>query len=296
MWKGTIGYGMAAIPVKAYTATEEHTVELHQIHATDGGRLRQKRVCEIDGEEVSADEVARGYELPAGDVVMLTDDDLATLPAATPRLIDVRAFVPLDQIDPISFNKSYFLEPEAPGVKPYVLLAEALQQSGRAAVVTVALRQRESLGVLRVRDQVLMLTTMLWPDEIRTPDFPFLHEDVDVAVRAVRAAVEAIEELSGAFVPDQYIDRYQAAMEALIEAKVEGRDVVRPVAAEEDAAVVDLIDALRSSVEAALDSRAKDSASAVSRARAAARKAAAAKSEAEKAAKPRRRATTKSPR
>jgi DNA end-binding protein Ku len=296
MWKGTIGYGLAAIPVKAYTATEEHTLELHQMHATDGGRLRQKRVCEIDGEEVPLEEVARGYELPAGDVVMLTDDDLASLPAATPRLIDVRAFVPLEQIDPISFNKSYFLEPEPSGVKPYVLLAEALHQAERAAVVTVALRTRESLGVLRVRDQVLMLTTMLWPDEIRSPDFPFLHEDVDVAVRAVRAAVEAIEELSGVFVPDQYVDRYQEAMEALIEAKVEGREVVRPVAAEEDAAVVDLIDALRSSVEAALDTRAKDNASAVSRARAAARKAAEAKSEAEQAAKPRRRATTKSPR
>lgn len=284
MWKGTIGYGTAAIPVKAYTATEERTVELHQIHVTDGGRLRQRRVCEIDGAEVEPAEVARGYELPAGDVVVLTDADLATLPVPTPRLINVRAFVPLDQIDPISFNRSYFLEPEPAGVKPYVLLAEALHQARRAAVVTVALRQRESLAVLRVRGQVLMLTTMLWPDEIRTPDFPFLHQDVDVVVPAVRAAVDAIEKLSVAFVPEQYTDRHRTAMEELIAAKVDGRDVVRPVAVEEDATVVDLIAALRASAETALRAGDEADAGPVGKARSAARKAAEAKAEAAKAA------------
>lgn len=286
MWKGTIGYGMAAIPVKAYTATEEHDIELHQLHAPDGGRIRQKRVCEVDGEEVPFAEIARGYEMPAGDVIMLSDDDLATLPLATTRLIDVRAFVPIDQIDAISFNKSYYLEPEPAGVKPYVLLSEALQQSGRAAVVKVALRARESLGVLRVRDQVIVLTTMLWPDEIRVPDFPFLHEDVDLVRPEVHAAVEAIEQLSGTFVASDYTDRYREALEDLIEAKIEGREIMRPAAAEEDATVGDLITALQASVEAAMKSRnGKD---AVAKARAAAGKAAAAKDDATKAAtKPR---------
>src|SRR5919197_1694394 len=255
MWKGTIGYGMAAIPVKAYTATEEHDIELRQMHATDGGRIRQKRVCEVDGEEVPFSEVARGYEMPAGDVVMLTDEDLATLPLATTRLIDVRAFVPIDQVDPISFSKSYYLEPEPAGIKPYVLLSEALQQSNRAAVVKVALRARESLGVLRVRDQVLLLTTMLWPDEIRVPDFPFLHEDVDFVGPEVHAAVAAIEQLSGHFVPTDYTDRYREALEDLIEAKIEGREVMRPAAAEEEATGEALITALQASVEEAMKSR-----------------------------------------
>ena len=282
MWKGTIGYGMAAIPVKAYTATEEHDIELHQMHATDGGRIRQKRVCEVDGDEVPFTEVARGYEMPAGDVIMLTDDDMATLPLATTRLIDVRAFVPLDQIDPISFSKSYYLEPEPAGVKPYMLLSEALQQSGRAAVVKVALRARESLGVLRVRDQVLLLTTMLWPDEIRVPDFPFLHEDVDLVGPEVHAAVQAIEQLSGTFVAAQYTDRYREALEDLIEAKIEGREVVRPAAVEEDATVEDLITALQESVAAAMKSR--NGSDAVAKAKSAARKAESAKDDAGKAA------------
>jgi DNA end-binding protein Ku len=283
MWKGTIGYGQAAIPVKAYTATEEHDIELHQMHGTDGGRIRQKRVCEVDGEEVPFTEVVRGYEMPAGDVVMLTDDDLATLPLATTRLIDVRAFVPVDQIDPISFSKSYYLEPEPAGIKPYVLLSEALQQSGRAAVVKVALRARESLGVLRVRDQVILLTTMLWPDEIRVPDFPFLHEDVDLVGPEVHAAVEAIEQLSGTFVASQYTDRYREALEDLIEAKIEGREIVRPAAREEDSTVEDLITALQASVDAAMRTRAESPTNgkeAVAKARSAAGKAAAAKDDA----------------
>jgi len=291
MWKGTIGYGQAAIPVKAYTATEEHDIELHQLHLPDGGRIRQKRVCEVDGEEVPFTEIARGYEMPAGDVVMLTDEDLATLPLATTRLIDVRAFVPIEQIDSISFSKSYYLEPEPAGVKPYVLLSEALQQSGRAAVVKVALRARESLGVLRVRDQVILLTTMLWPDEIRVPDFPFLHEDVDLVGPEVHAAVHAIEQLSGTFVAAQYTDRYREALEDLIEAKIEGRDVVRPAAVEEDATVEDLITALQDSVAAAMKSR--NGSDAVAKAKSAARKAESAKNDAGKsAAKSRSRAKT----
>jgi DNA end-binding protein Ku len=290
MWKGTIGYGAAAIPVRAYTATEEHDIELHQMHGPDGGRIRQKRVCEVDGEEVPFNEVVRGYEMPAGDVVMLTEDDLATLPLATTRLIDVRAFVPLDEIDPISFAKSYYLEPEPAGLKPYLLLSEALDRAGRAAVVKVALRARESLGVLRVRDQVIVLTTMLWPDEIRVPDFPFLHEEVDLVGPEVHAAVEAIEQLSGTFVPADYTDRYREALEDLIEAKIEGREIIRPAAAEEEATVADLITALQASVDAAMQSRnGKD---AVSKARSAARKAAAAKDDASKAAKSRQRTKT----
>jgi DNA end-binding protein Ku len=289
MWKGTIGYGAAAIPVRAYTATEEHDIELHQLHSTCGGRIRQKRVCEIDGEEVPFTEVSRGYEMPAGDVVVLTEQDLATLPLPSNRSIDVRAFVPEEQVDSISFSKSYYLEPEPSGIRPYVLLAEALQRSSRAAVVKVALRQRESLGVLRVRDQVIVLTTMLWPDEIRVPDFPFLHEDVELIPPEVHAAVEAIEQLSDTYVPAQYTDRYREALEDLIEAKIEGRETLRPMATTEDATVGDLLDALQASVDTAMKARATptNGKDAVGKAKAAATKAAAAREEATKAAKSR---------
>jgi DNA end-binding protein Ku len=281
MWRGTIGYGSAAIPVKAYTATEEHDIELHQLHSTDGGRIRQKRVCEVDGEEVPSGEIARGYEMPAGDVVMLSDEDMAILPTPTSRLIDVRAFVPIKEIDPIAFAKTYYLEPEPAGLKPYLLLSEALHQAERAAVVKVALRARESLGVLRVRDGVIMLTTMLWPDEIRVPDFAFLHEDVELVAPEVHAAVAAIEQLSGTFVASDYTDRYREALEDLIEAKIDGRDVIRPAAGDEESTVSDLITALRTSVDAAMQTRRNG---AVDKAKSAAGKAAQAKADAAEAA------------
>jgi DNA end-binding protein Ku len=297
VWKGTIGFGAAAIPVKAYSATEEHGTGLQQRHASDGGRIRQKRICEIDGAEVAYADIAKGYELPDGDVVMLSDEDFATLPLPTLHSIEVCAFAPLAQVDPIYFAKSYYLEPEMTGVKPYILLSEALQQSGRVAVVKVAIRQRETLGVLRVRDQVIVLATMLWPDEIRTPDFPFLHQDVDVQLSQLRAAVASIELLAGKFAPHQYTDRYREALAALIKAKAEGAEVVRPSEPHQDAALVDLMTALQDSVDATAPKSAEDGPDipapatremAVRKARTAAKKAASAKEEAHQAAaKPR---------
>jgi DNA end-binding protein Ku len=159
-------------PVKAYSATEESSVSLNQVHRIDGSRIKNRRVCErvceVDEAEVPSSEIAKGYQVPGGDVVLLTEEDFASLPLSTAHSIDIRAFAPLEQIDPVYFGKTYFLEPEPAGTKPYVL-SEAHQQSGRIAVVRVALRQRETLGALRVRDQLIMLQTMLWPDEIRTP-------------------------------------------------------------------------------------------------------------------------------
>jgi DNA end-binding protein Ku len=293
VWKGTIGFGAAAIPVKAYAATEEHGTGLHQLHASDGGRIRQKRICEIDGAEVPYAEISKGYELPDGDVVILSDEDLATLPLPTLHSIEVCAFAPLEQVDPIYFAKSYYLEPEVTGVKPYVLLSEALQQSGLVAVVKIAIRQRETLGVLRVRDQVIVLATMLWPDEIRTPEFPFLHQDVDVRLPELRAAVASIEQLAGNFAPRQYADGYREALTALINAKAEGAEVVRPTEVRQDAGVVDLMTAFQESVDAATPTPAEDMPdipapatreTAVRRARTAAKKAAAAKDDATNAA------------
>lgn len=245
VWKGTIGFGTYAIPVKAYSATEEHNIPLHQVHEPDGGRVRVKWVCEVDGAEVPAAEIAKGYPVPNGDVVLLTAGDFASLVAPTTQSMDVVGFTPADQVDPMYFARSYYLEPEPAGTKPYVLLSEALQQAGRIAIVKVTLRQRETLGALRVRDQVILLETMLWPDEIRRPDFPFLHEDVDLRRGELRNAVSLIEDLTRDFEPGRYTDRYREALEGLIQAKLDGDDVLQPTAAEQAEGVTRLLAALQ---------------------------------------------------
>jgi DNA end-binding protein Ku len=183
---------------------------------------------------------------------VLTDEDFKDLPLTTSRAIDVLQFVPLEEVDPIYFQKSYYLEPEKAGAKPYVLLREALERSGKVAVVKVALRNRESLATLRVREGVVVLETMLWPDEVRTPDFAFLDEDVDVREQELTMAGSLIETLTGEFDPTQYTDRYREALQAVIDAKVEGREVVQPEGGQPTAGtVVDLMAALRASVDAA---------------------------------------------
>ncbi|HVA59383.1 MAG TPA: Ku protein [Mycobacteriales bacterium] len=256
IWKGAISFGLVTIPVKLYSATDVKDVSFHQVHRADGGRIRFKRVCSIDGEEVPFSDIAKGYELGTGEVVMLGDEDFADLPLRTSRSIDVLTFVPLDQVDPMYFERSYYLEPETAGTKPYVLLREALEQSGRVALVKVALRQRETLAALRVRDGVFVLETMLWPDEIRTPDFAFLDEEVPVRPQELAMAVSLIETLAGDFDPMAYTDDYRSALQELIEAKIAGRDVVAPAEpTQTGGAVVDLMAALRASVEAARGGR-----------------------------------------
>src|SRR5512139_2759124 len=255
IWKGAISFGLVTIPVKVYSATEQRDVTFNQVHRTDGGRIKYKRVCTVDGEEVPYADIAKGYELPGGDMVVLTDEDFADLPLSTSRRIDVLQFTPEEQVDAIYFNKSYYLEPEGAGTKPYVLLRDALEDSGKVAIVKVALRQRESLATLRVRDGVLVLETMLWPDEIRTPDFAFLEEDVETRLQELTMASSLIDTMTYDFDPGEYTDAYREALQAVIEAKVEGHEVARPEAAEEAPAAVDLLSALRASVEAAKKGR-----------------------------------------
>jgi DNA end-binding protein Ku len=252
IWKGAISFGLVTIPVKLYSATEEKNVSFHQVHRDDGGRIRYKRVCSVDGEEVSYGDIAKGYELSSGETVILTDEDFADLPLSSSRTIDVLQFVPLEQVDPIYFAKSYYLEPERTGTKPYVLLRDALEQSDKVAVVKVALRQREQLATLRVRDGVFVLETMLWPDEIRAPEFGFLDEDVEVRPQELTMAGSLIDSLTAEFDPSQYTDEYREALEAVISAKVEGQEIVQPAAEQpQGGAVLDLMAALRASVEAA---------------------------------------------
>ena len=256
IWKGAVSFGLVSIPVKLYTATEEKDVSFHQVHREDGGRIRYKRVCQIDGEEVAYADIAKGYELPSGETVVLTNEDFADLPLSTSREVDVLSFVPLEQVDPIYFAKSYYLEPEKNATKPYVLLRDALQQADSVALVKVAIRTRESLATLRVRDGVLVLETMVWPDEVRAPDFGFLDEDVTVRPQELAMAESLIESMSADFDPDLYHDEYRQALEKVIEAKIEGREVVeQPVQEEDTGSVVDLMAALRASVAAAKKGR-----------------------------------------
>src|SRR3954470_11400775 len=176
IWKGAISFGLVTVPVKLYSATESHDISFRQVHAKDGGRIKYQRVCSLDGEEVAYADIAKGYETDDGRMVVLDDEDLAELPSHSSREISVEKFVPSDQIDPMMLEKSYYLEPEKSGLKPYALLRDALRESDRVAVVTVALRTRTTPAVLRVRDDVLVLQTLMWPDEIRTPAFGSLQD------------------------------------------------------------------------------------------------------------------------
>jgi DNA end-binding protein Ku len=255
IWKGAISFGLVTIPVKLYSATEQRDVAFHQVHREDGGRVRYKRVCTKDGEEIPYSDIAKGYELASGEMVVLTDEDFENLPLSTSRRIDVLLFAPNEQVDPIYFNKSYYLEPEAQGTKPYVLLRDALESSDKVAVVKIALRQRESLGTLRVRDGVFVLETMLWPDEIRETEFSFLDEDVDLRPQELQMASSLIESMAGDFDPTEYKDAYREALEEVIEAKIEGKELVSPEPEEAAPAASDLLSALRASVEAAKKGR-----------------------------------------
>jgi DNA end-binding protein Ku len=256
IWKGTVSFGLVSIGVKLYSATEERDVSFHQVRRSDGARIRYKRVAETDGEEVPYSEIAKGYQLPSGDTVVLTDDDFKDLPLPTARVVDVLEFVPADQIDPIYYNKSYYLEPEKGAIKPYVLLREALEDSDTVGLVKVAIRNREQLATLRVREGVIVLETMIWPDEVRAADFGFLDEDIELRPQERQMARSLVESMSGEFDPEQFTDNYREALQTVIEAKVEGREVVEAEEQQPTAGnVVDLMSALRASVEAAKQGR-----------------------------------------
>lgn len=254
IWNGAVSFGLVNVPVRLYAATTNHDIRFHQVHEVDGGRIRQKRTCSVCGEEVQYSEIAKGYETDDGQLIMLDDDDLSTLPVASGHEIDVVQFVPSDQIDALLLDKSYYLEPESKAVKPYALLREALRETDRMAVVKVALRQRETLALLRVRDEAIVLQTMLWPDEVREPEFETLRTEVDLRPQEQQMAASLVESLSGDFESDQFEDDYRQAMVDLIEYKREhggGRPAPEPAAADEGDDMTDLLTALRRSVEAA---------------------------------------------
>lgn len=255
MWSGAVSFGLVSVPVKLYAATTNHDIRFHQVHGTDGGRIRYKRTCSLDGEEVEYADIVKGYETEDGELITLTDEDLDTLPTSTTREIDVIEFVPADQIDPLLFDKSYYLEPETKAAKPYALLREALIQTDRMAVVKVALRQRETLALLRVRDKAIVLQTMLWPDEVREAEFPILDADIELRPQELQMAASLVESLGADFDPAQFHDEYRDAVAELIEQKrTLGDTRPAPVPAQRDEgpdSMTDLLSALQASVEAA---------------------------------------------
>jgi DNA end-binding protein Ku len=255
IWKGSVSFGLVSVPVKLYSATESKDISFRQVHAKDGGRIKYQRVCSLDGEEVAFADIAKGYETEDGEMVILDDSDMADLPAASSREISVEKFVPSDQIDPMLFEKSYYLEPEKTGAKPYALLRQALVDADRMALVTVSLRNRMSLAVLRVREDVIVLQTMMWPDEIRRPEFGSVDVD-DAKPAEVKMATMLVETLAGDFDPDEFEDDYREAVEALVAAKISGGEVkAAPQPAKTGGEVVDLLAALQRSVDAARSAR-----------------------------------------
>ncbi len=259
IWKGAVSFGLVSVPVKLYSATESHDISFRQVHAKDGGRIKYQRVCSIDGEEVPYSDIAKGYETDDGQMVILDDDDLAELPANSSREISVEKFVPREQIDPMLFEKSYYLEPEKTGAKPYALLRDALQDADRVAVVTVSLRTRMTTAVLRVRDDVIVMQTMMWPDEIREPDFAGLTEVEEPKPQELQMAKLLIETLAGDYDASEFEDDYAGAVHELVKAKLEGGEVKKlPEAPATGGEVVDLLAALQKSVAAAKSARGEE--------------------------------------
>lgn len=252
MWSGNVSFGLVNVPVKLYAATEDHDVRFHQVHLADGGRIKYKRECSTCGEVVQYSEIGKGFEDAAGRRVVFSDEDLDELPVAHSRDIEIVEFVPTEQIDPIYFDRAYYLEPNTSSAKPYVLLRQALARTERMAVVQFAMRQRTRLGLLRVRGDVLVLQTMLWPDEVRVAQFPGIGDD-DVSVRPQELAMAGslVESLAADYDPAAFTDEYQQAVKAMVERKLAGEDVILPAASagtEEGGNIVDLMAALQESV------------------------------------------------
>ncbi|PZS18371.1 MAG: Ku protein [Pseudonocardiales bacterium] len=255
IWKGALAFGMVSIPVRLYSATEDRDVSFHQVHDEDAGRVRYRRVCEVCDNEVAYADLAKGFELPSGETAILTDEDFANLPLATTKVVELVAFVPADQIDPLALARGYYLEPDPAGRKPYELLRAALDRTNRVGLAKIAIRSKEALAVLRPRGDVLALQTMVWPDEVRKAQFDVLEREVSVSNAELKMADTLIEAMSGDFTPEAYQDGYREALLSVIEAKTAGKELVAPPTSAQPAPSVDLITALQASVEAAKAAR-----------------------------------------
>ncbi|MGW3824539.1 non-homologous end joining protein Ku [Streptomyces sp. NPDC005071] len=248
LWSGYISFGLVTLPVQLFAATEEHGAGMHQVHASDGARIRHRLVCEREGREVPRSEVAHGWEGPDGRTVVLLDEDLAVLPLPTRKTVDVLGFVSERDVDPVLYSKPYWVGAAGEaGQRPYALLVEALARHGTVAVAKVTLRTRERLAVLRPRHGMLVLHTLLWPEEIREPDD--LSSASPVTDRELELAELLMDQLVGVDIADLH-DEYAAALEQLVVAKQSGGE---PAELKEPVPVMDLMAALEASMRAASD-------------------------------------------
>ncbi len=287
IWKGSVAFGLVNVPVKVYSATEDHDLKFHQVHAKDNGRIQYKRVCSECGEVVEYSDIAKAYEADNGQTVVITDDDIASLPDERSHEIEVLEFVPANEIDPMWYDRSYYLEPDGKSVKSYVLLAKALSETERVAIVHFALRNKTRLAALRVREfskrNVMVVQTLLWPDEVRDPDFPSLDADVEVRAPELKMAGQVVESMAGDFRPEEFTDTYQEQLRELVEAKLAGGEAFateeKPTPLDETADVSDLL----AKLEASVRKRREQAEAAEPAAKAAAKKTAAKKAPARKA-------------
>lgn len=262
IWKGSITFGLVNVPISVYSATQSHDLRMHQVHNTDGGRIRYQRRCEVCGETVEWDDIAKAYD-DGERTVVLTDEEIAELPTERSREIEILQFVPSEQVDPIMMSKTYYLAPASTSAKSYALLRRTLEETDRTAVVSFTLRQRTQLGALRVREDVMLLQTLLWEDEVREPDFAGLDKDVRISAKELEMASALVENFSGDFDPGEFTDEYQEQLRSLVEAKLEqgaAVDTEETFGTDreegEEAEVLDLMEALRRSVSAAKEKKA----------------------------------------
>ncbi|MER6500683.1 Ku protein [Streptomyces sp. NPDC001455] len=255
IWNGAISFGLVSIPIKLVNATESHSISFRQVHLSDGGRIRYRKVCEIDGEEVGAAEIGKAYEDADGSMIPITDEELGSLPLPTAKTIEIVAFVPATSIDPLQMDAAYYLSANGvPAAKPYTLLREALKRSRKVAVAKYALRGRERLGMLRVVDDVIAMHGLLWPDEIRSPEGAAPEADVTVRDAELDLA-DALMDTLGEVDMESLHDDYREAVEELIAAKAEGRTLEPAKAEASGGKVVDLVAALEKSVREAKEAR-----------------------------------------
>lgn len=255
IWKGAIAFGLVNVPVKVYSATEDHDISLHQVHNADGGRIRYQRRCEVCSKVVDYEDIDKAYE-DDGRTVVLSREELKSIPAENSHEIDVVQFVPAEQLDPMSFEKSYYLEPDSKSPKAYVLLRRALEDTDRVAIVQFALRDKTRLGALRIRGDVLVLQALLWADEVREASFPSLESTIRISAQEREMSAALVDSMAADFEPDQFTDDYQLQLRQLIEAKLEKGESLDteetfgvPAAEAGSGEVIDLMEALKRSLE-----------------------------------------------
>jgi DNA end-binding protein Ku len=250
IWSGSVSFGLVNVPVKLVSATSSKDVRFHQLHDADHGRIQQKRVCAVDGDEVAFENIVKGYDLGGGRMVVVEPEDLASIDVESSRNIDIEEFVELSEIDPVYFEKSYYLVPDGKAEKPYALLVETMQRTGKVAVGRFVLRTKQYLATLRARDGVLVLATMLFADEVVQPgdlEVP-TAADTGPSKRELEMAAQLVESLTSPFEPTKYHDDYREKVLALIEAKADGEIIVPTKVAPTEAPVVDLMAALEASL------------------------------------------------